>query len=88
MSGLNILKTAREKAEERVEAPQFGVKYYAEDAGMGFAGGMVCPCGCEEYGIKFRVKGPEQGLFAECTGCGNLFMLANRLVDNASKSGK
>ena len=88
---LELLKTRREKLEERVRKflPSFGVKYYAEDAGKGFAGSMVCPCGCEEYSIKFRVKGENQGLYAECMGCGEIFNLAERLVKgkkDASKS--
>lgn len=79
---LEILKTKREKVEERYlkSVPTFGVKYYAEDAGKGFAGSMVCPCGCEEYSIKFRVDGENQGLYAECEGCGELFKLAERPV--------
>ena len=61
-----------------VKKPQFGVRYYADDAGLGFGGSMVCPCGCDEYGIKFHVEGAAQGLYAECLGCRNLFKLANR----------
>jgi hypothetical protein len=79
---LELLKTRREKLEERVRksVPAFGVKFYAEDAARGFAGSMVCPCGCEEYSIKFRVGVENQGLYGECLGCGELFKLAERPV--------
>ena len=76
----DLLKKMKGSGGNGKEVPTFGVRYYAEDVDGEFSGSMECPCGCDEYGIKFRAEGAMQGLYAQCLGCKNLFKLAERPV--------